>query len=304
MAKEWDKFQATYKKLEPKLKIFDETNADKKSQVFRLAYANCSAGENNISDSMVTAREKGVTGTELKDFLKDKGFQEAINLHNVAVRDMDTGQKDYKTFCTEARTFADEIAALHKDIEKDLKGRKDKSESKKDIEGLRDQLADDWKAVDTVAKRYASGMSPAKENYVANYQKTINALLKKAPEDQANQKDDTELPQLLVDRNIKANFGKAVGMVKRIDDHCATALEESGTDVKLAAPHLKLAVGELGELKKIKDSYDEVVAKYDTDIKNSKDEAQIRKMIAAILTGYADSERKIRGLAATIKKAG
>ena len=304
MAKEWDKFQATYKKLEPKLKIFDETNADKKSQVFRLAYANCSAGENNISDSMVTARENGVTGTELKDFLKDKGFLEAIKLHNVAVRDMDTGQKDYKAFCTEARPFADEIAALHKDIEKDLKGRKDKSESKKDIEGLRDQLADDWKAVDTVAKRYASGMSPAKENYVANYQKTINALLKQAPEDQANQKDDTELPQLLVDRNIKANFGKAVGMVKRIDDHCDTALQESGTDVKLAAPHLKLAVVELGTLKKIKDSYDEVVGKYDADIKNSKDEAKIRKMIAAILNGYADSERKIRGLAATIKKAG
>ena len=73
MAKEWDKFLATYKKLEPKLKIFDETNADKKSQVFRLAYANCSAGENNISDAMVTARENGVTGTEMKDFLKDKG---------------------------------------------------------------------------------------------------------------------------------------------------------------------------------------------------------------------------------------
>ena len=74
--------------------------------------------------------------------------------------------------------------------------------------------------------------------------------------------------------------------------------------MKLAAPHLKLAAVELGALKKLKDSYDEVVAKYDADIKNSKDEAKIRKMIAAILKGYADSERKIRGLAATIKKAG
>ena len=66
---------------------------------------------------MVTARENGVTGTELKDFLKDKGFQEAINLHNVAVRDMDTGQKDYKTFCTEARTFADATSSQTVTIE-------------------------------------------------------------------------------------------------------------------------------------------------------------------------------------------
>jgi len=304
MAKEWDKFQSTYKKIEPKLKIYTEANGAKKSAIFSNAYSNCSVGENNITDSMVTAREKGVTGTELKDFMKDKGFQEAMKLYTLAVNEMDAAQKDYGTFCTEARGVADEVALLHAAIEKDLKGRKDKSESKKDIEGLRDQLAKDWKLLDAVAKRNTKNTSPAKEKYVENYKKTIDELLKEAPEEQQRKKDEAELPQLLVDRNIKSNFSKAIAMVKRIDEHCAAALEASEEDLKAAAPHLKLAVGELSPLKKMNDLYEDVVKRFDADIQNSKDEAKIRKMIGAITKGFADSDRKIRGIATTIKKAG
>ena len=304
MAKEWDKFQATYKKIEPKLKIYTEANGAKKSAILSNAYSNCSVGENNITDSIVTARENGITGNELKGFMKDKGFQEAMKLYTLAVNEMDTAQKDYGAFCAAARGVADEVATLHAAIEKDLKGRKDKSESKKEIEGLRDQLGKDWPLLDAVAKRNTKNTSPAKEKYVENYQKTIDTLLKEAPEEQQRKKDESELPQLLVDRNIKSNFSKAVGMVKRIDEHCAAALEASEEDLKAAAPHLKLAVGELSPLKKLSDSYEEVAKRFDANIQNSKDEAKIRKMIGAITKGFADSDRKIRGIATTIKKAG
>ena len=114
----------------------------------------------------------------------------------------------------------------------------------------------------------------------------------------------TELPQLFVDRNIKSNFTKAVAGAKRVEKACTSAIEAAVGGIEKALPFLKTAKTELEKVKEVNDQYLTAVGKFGKTLDVSKDKDKIEKMIAAIAKAYETAERKFRGAATTIKKAG
>jgi hypothetical protein len=303
MAKEWDKFQADYKKLAPKIKKYSTAEAAGYSKRVSLANANCTEGQNYIADCMVTARKNGVTGSGLNDFVKDKGFKDALGVFDKSVSNLQAAMRALSTFSDEAGAVAAEVGKLHAAIAKDLKSRKDNSASKKDIQALMDQTEDDQKDLIKASKTYDAKMNPSLLNYAGSFQKIVAAILKQAPAEQAAKKEAEEVPMLFVDRNIKKNRNVAIMRLKQISEHCDEAfkLAEASKD---AMPALKKGAAVLKELKDLNDSYNLAVTKYKDDLNNSKDKAKIVKMIADIGKSYAAGERTLRGMMATIKKAG
>jgi Asp-tRNA(Asn)/Glu-tRNA(Gln) amidotransferase C subunit len=288
MAKEWEKFQSDYKKIKPAI---DKHTAAAVSAVYKrvtLADANMSEGEANLAESTVTARANGVTGTSLPDFMKDKTFSDAKKLLDKAVGQFVGELKALDDFCDQAEKAADQVAALYKAIEKDLKSRKDKSESKKDIEALQATCLTVHGELEKVAA-FKKKPNKYQRDYVANYMKTIDKILKEAPEEQVRKKDATELPQLFVDRNIKLNASKAMALAKKVGDDCNKALEASQADLKAALPHLKTAQLALVQLKKLSDDYAEAEKKFKA---------------ALIHKGLDTAARAFKGVSTTIKKAG
>lgn len=308
MAKEWDKFQADYKKLAPSIKKYAYAEAAAYSVRMRTAHANCSEGETYLSETMVTARKNGVTGSGLNDFIKDKGFKEALGLLDKAANMLTEATRDFEKFCLEAGDVAAEVGKLADAIEKDLKGRKDSSASKKDIEALLAQAADDRKDLLKSSKYYGEKVNGAILNYAKNFQKTVATIMSEAPAAQEKAKDATELPQLFVDRNIKKNFGQAIADGKSIGELCSSAIDKAanaGKDALAAAkPDLTAAAEVLSGLKKLHDDYARATSSFKDALDNSKDKDKIEKMIAAIQTAYEDSDRRFRGTLTTIKKAG
>ena len=136
MAKEWDKFSSDYKKLAPKIEKYSAENASTAKTRINSANTNCGEGERNLADCMVTARKNGVTGDTLVDFMKDKTFAEGYKLLQAATNMMAEELLTMQAFSKEAGEVLADVTKLDAAITKDLKGRKDKSESKKDIEGL------------------------------------------------------------------------------------------------------------------------------------------------------------------------
>ena len=129
MAKEWEKFQPDYKKLKPAI---EKHSASAVSAVYKrlgLADANLSEGESNLAESTVAARKNGVSGTGLPDYMKDKTFAEAKKLLDHAVGQFVEALTELDSFADDADKVASEVGALYQKIEKDLKSRKDKSES-------------------------------------------------------------------------------------------------------------------------------------------------------------------------------
>src|SRR5690348_6070584 len=138
MAKEWEKFDAEYKKIKAKYSKHTKDEASTTAQRLRLANANCSEGESNLKSSLVAARREGVTGSTFADFMKNARFKEAVALLNKAAGALEGEVKRCDEFSQQAEAAVGELNALKAKIEKDLKGRKDSSESKKDIEALQD----------------------------------------------------------------------------------------------------------------------------------------------------------------------
>lgn len=304
MAKEWDKFQTDYEKLKPSITKYAFSEASAYSKRMGTAHANCSQGEQYLAESMVSARKNGVTGSGLSDFVKDNGFKEALGLLDKATSMLTEATRAFESFCLEAGTAAEAVGKLHAAIEKDLKGRKDSSATKQDIQALSEQTVLDQKDLLKCSKYYGEKVNPAILNYAKNYQKTVAAIMKQAPEVQEKAKEATELPQLFVDRNIKKNFAHAVGSAQKISALCDSAMHKAQADLAAATPDLRAALDLLKELKAQNEEYVKAVAKFGDAINDSKDKDKTEKMIEGIAKAYETAERKLRGTMATIKKAG
>jgi len=306
MSKELKKFQDRYKKIAPKLKACTKKTAEGYKKEIYQAFSDARFhGEAIITEALADARDNGITGNKFSDFAKDSGFKDALKLYDKTCAAIEKPQKNLEAFSAEASAVADELARLHIDIEKDLKKRRDKSDSKSDIEELRDQVAKDWKEVSAASKVIESVPKPQLE-YVGNFQKTVEKLVKQAPAEAEKKRDDVMLPQMLVDRNrAKAKSGAAKAL-KDINALCEEAMKKAESSLKDAQPALKKAAEILKVLKKTRDQYDKALehSAKSTVFKNSKDKPKIEADVAAIGAAYDKAERQVRGIATTIKKAG
>lgn len=302
MAKEWDKFQAEYKKFQPGIKTYTPAEASKLKKRVSIALSNAWEGEDYFRESLAKARENGVSSEKLADFQKDKDFKDGLSAWKKA-SDLHKAEVDAMiAFCDAAGALHSNMARLLDSIDKDLKKRGKSSESKKDIEGLRDNLAKEVKEVGK-ASQYLGQLNPAQKLYSANFKKAFDRILKEKPDSHAGKKDATELPQLLVDRNRKRSAAQVAQLSKAISARCDSAIDKAAEDLKSAVTDLKAAAASIKDLKKINDSYQAVKKKFPDAIEESKDKKAILDLIKKFDSIYVASERKLRGTTVTIKKA-
>lgn len=304
MSKELAKFQTDYKKIEPKLKDYNKKNVgDELKRKVMAAFQNAKFdGEDYLLESCATARDNGVTGNKVQDFMKDKAFADALKVFDKAVGMMKEEQVKLEKFCKGAEAVSGELSKLLTAIEKDLKSRKDKSKTKSDIESMRDQVKADIVEMGKSAKTF-SELPPGQQTYVADFQKSVTRIVSAAPEKAAAKRDATMMPQMLEARNRTHGLGKAVKLYKEIDALCDSAIDKAGTDLKAAQPDLKTAAGKLAELKKHAEQYDKALKVSKSQVDKSKDKDKIIGDVGKIAKAYEAAERKLRGTATTIKKA-
>jgi hypothetical protein len=306
MSKELKKFEDRHKKLASGIKQYTRKNADAlKKQVYSNYLSAKDHGEGLVTEAIADARDNGITGNKFADFAKDSGFKDALKTFNKAVDAVEKPLKELETFTANALQLADSLAVLHGDIVKDLKKRKDKSESKADIENLQAAIEKEHQEVTAAAKVLDSIPKPQRE-YGANFQKVVDKLVKEAPEAAAAKRDAVVLPQMLVDRNRAKGKNGAVKAYRDIKALCDEALVKSETSIKDAQSLVREAATILKKLKSTNDDFDKAlkhVAKSST-FKTSKDKKKIEDDVATIAKAYEQAERQVRGIATTLKKAG
>ncbi|MEX0303940.1 MAG: hypothetical protein AB3N24_16095 [Leisingera sp.] len=302
MAKELEKFKAEHKKLAAGTKKFTTSEGEKLKKRVGISLGNAWEGEDYFRESLAKARKDGVESKKMADLQKNKHFKDGLTTWNKAT---DIHQEELNAmlgFCKDAQAHLTKIQKLLGDIDKDLKKRSKSSSSKKDIESLRDTLAKEAAEVKK-AVQYEGKLNAAQKFYAANFNKTVDKILKESDASHDKKLDATELPQLLVDRNLKKYTTRVGALVKSINGHCVAAIEKAGKDLKAAAPDLKAAAAKFKDLKKINDQYQTAKKKFPGAINDSKD----KKKLLATLKRFNDlttaAERKIRGTTVTIKKA-
>ena len=302
MAKELEKFKAEHKKLAAGTKKFTTAEGDKLKKRIGISLGNAWEGEDYFRESLAKARADGVTSGKMADFQKNKHFKDGMTTWNKSV-DIHQGEVDaMKGFCTEAKAHLVKMNKLASEIEKDLKKRSKTSDSKKDIEALQGALAKEIAGVKK-ASEYEGKLNAMQKLYAANFQKNVAKIMKETPDSHDKKKDATELPQLLVDRNLKKYTNQVGALVKAINAHCVAAIDKAGQDLKAAAPDLKAAAAKYKDLKKINDQYQTAKKKFPGAIEDSKDKKKLLATLKKFNDLTAAAERKVRGTTVTIKKA-
>jgi len=303
MAKEWDKFQSDYKKLAPKIAEYSAANASVAKTRINTANTNCGEGKRNLADCMIAARKNGVTGDTLVDFMTDKGLADDYQALKAANNMLADELLKMEAFSKEAALVVADLTKLDAAVTKDLKGRKDKSKSKKDIEALQGKIAEDLKSVKDAAGKWAA-VEPMKKNLPGKFPDTVAKILKQAPDAQENRHDAEMLPMLLVDRNLKSNVSKALTLAKKISDNIAEARDLAADDMVGAAKKIRGSSENFKKLAETNAPYQKLKASSNQDIVISLDKDKIEKAINDIEKAYKLGETKVRGAANTLKKAG
>ncbi|WP_411352901.1 hypothetical protein PNH50_09335 [Leisingera aquaemixtae] len=302
MAKELEKFKAEHKKLAAGTQKFTAAEGEKIKKRIGISLGNAWEGEDYFRESLAKARADGVTSGKLADFQKNKHFKDGMTTWNKAVDIHQEEVSAMTAFCGEAKAHLAKMSKLAADIGKDLKKRSKTSDSKKDIEALQDALDKEMAGVKK-ASEYEGKLNAMQKLYAANFQKNVAKILKEKPDSHDKKKDATELPQLLVDRNLKKYTNQVGLLVKAINAHCGAAIDKAGQDLKAAVPDLKAAAAKFKDLKKINDQYQTVQKKFPRAIEDSKDKKKLLATLKKFNDLTAAAERKLRGTTVTIKKA-
>jgi len=302
MAKEFEKFQAEHKKLLAALKKTTPEEAAKAHKRIGISLGNCWEGEDYLRESLAKMRKEGETSTKLGDLQKNKHFKDGLGTWNTAINMHQKEVDALMGLCGDAKGLQAKLDKLEADITKDLKKRSKSSESKKDIEALHEtvqkQIADLKKAA-----AYEGKLNPAQKLYAKNFKRTLDKILKEDPDAQSKKLDATELPQLLVDRNLKKFKTQVEKLAKSVQTSCAAALDKSQTDLKAAAPDLKAAAADVKKMHAIVAKYQQVRKKFPGAIKDSKDSKKIAAQLDTFDKLLEVSARRVKGTTVTIKKA-
>jgi hypothetical protein len=305
MSKELAKFQAAYKKIEDNIKRCAHDKVKAAADAYSLRAMDVSSvGEDNVRDSLANARDAGVTGNKLADFQKFGGFKDAVATLKKAAVDLEKERVALAALCGDAAKTQAEAEKLLGSISKDLKSRKDKSATKTDIEAMH---ADLGKVVADLKKSSAAygKVQKWRLDYPGQVDTAVAKLLAEAPATQAATRDDNMMPQMLVDRMRKKQLNQVTGALKEVNGAVDDAIAAAGTDLKSAQPHLKKAAGRLADLGKVRDGFKAAIAHADKSgaLNGTKDEAAVRKVMDQMDKAYDAGERRVRGAAATIRKA-
>lgn len=306
MAKQLGVFSEDLKKLDTKYSKLNEKERFGASHRLKQAWAMCSSGEANLRSELVKARKEGASGSKPADFAKHKDVAEAMQLMGVGAKELDQKLADMDAFakaCEEAITAYKTVGAK---IEKDLKSRKDSSETKNDIVALHAAIDQRVQELQKLVKTNQPMIYPAMRGYSAKLTATIAKVIAEAPDVQRAEVDRKEEPEALKDRVRKRALSQCSAGLKAVQTACDAAIEKAGAgDKGGAAAQIKAASTQLLAVQKVSDQYQQLVAKYDKGfLDGSKDRDVVLADVKKMAQCAEAAARLVRGVATTIKKAG
>ena len=330
MAKKWDDHAGAYKKLSGEVTKYGLKAVKPLVADFVNSYRKVERHEGALPDTLVKARENGVTGDNLAAFKKNKVFADAYKMLDKEVDVFWAVQLKIKLLETEALLTANDLKTLSDRIDKDIadheKEQKD-AEAKAKKTGLKEQLAaeiarrelvktakmlrdlqakiaKDGKDLIEAGDLFDKQTDKKMVTYAAKFDKMIEKILDMAPDSKDDDKDgaDPDLPGTLQFKPFSVTVKKAVLAGKAIEKHCAVAVEKGKKDKKQAAPELKAAQTGIEALKKIRIALGKEQKKAMPALRKSPREKEYAKLFTDIEDAFQSAVKVHRTAVMSIAK--
>jgi hypothetical protein len=298
MQKDWDKFQADFKKQKSKFKPVKASDAEKIRKALIDALKQAWDAEDTLREAIAAAAQAGIKGTKPEDFQKDKDFARALDAWKKKSADHKAQIKALESYCKDADKLYADWKKRHDATEKSVKKSKDTPAAKKDINAtLKDSLAalEDLKA----AAEVYSKLKVVEVFYAANEQRTIEALLKK----EAKKAAPKELPKILEPAEGKKNQKVAATMLKKVKDLCKSAQDQAGDAPKKALGDLTKAKKQFEALADMNSGYQAAEKKQKKEIAASDAKADILRAIKAVQQAHKEAQAHLKEAEDRVGKA-
>lgn len=299
MIREWEKFHAEFKKLKSTADRYSDKIAGGYLKQITQSKTACDKAEMELSQAVDEAREGGVTGKTLDDFMKFKDFAAARKKMDTALTGLDDDIKGLSTYCREAQKLSDQIVTLHKALEKDLKARKSVSDGRKETEALLDDIDAQYQRL-MIVVAHKNRPPRASLLYVDLFPKTLAKIIANAPKVGAS--SSPGLPEMFDLSTLKDKVTRALTGSNRAIRACADATDAMPADPVAATKSLKSARDELDKLKTVDRAYREAAVKHHKLIAAAPESAKIEKLMASIAKSLQAAERAVLAAAAVVKK--
>ena len=307
MAKDLDKFKKEYKSLKPKIQKFSLDNGEKLSKVQDLASANCRQGESYLTSMIVEARNKGnVQGDKLADFSQYKGFADGLKLFGKSIKEHSTALDKARAHEAGAKDIYNKVSKLRKEMEKSLLKNKKTADKKaqKEITDIYDEI---FQQEGYLAKsaEVCAGISKEWINYEKNSKNMVLKLLGDAPDYAQNAETAVTFKHELSEKIMTKKTKQCITGAKSAKKLCDDALAVFAKDRSKSKTAIQKAVEIRGKIKDTYEFYADLRKKKDRTISNAekKELARIEKSISLIKEAYVTTERNVRGVSTTLRKA-
>ncbi len=271
MGKELTKFEAEYKKF---AKVRSDCTSVKATQIsirIKAAHSNLIEGFYATAEGVATAQSKGIFGTKIEDYLKEKEVLNALKGVKKLQADLLNEVNDLGDFAQIAKTGTQMLEKLNKSISKDLKSRSKKSDSKPDIEKIQNKVNADIVDLGKVIK-IQRGIPSLYGTPDKEYKMQIDRIMKQSPKELKKGKDDTLLPRKLDTRIIRKYLNTSMARYKSLATHCDSSVKiAGGGDKNGALGHLDTAKKDFVVVEKTYDEYAGIRKNYKDLIADSKD---------------------------------
>jgi hypothetical protein len=277
MAVEIEKFRKTYTGLVKAMKECTFAVGDNSRKRIEVAAGQCGSGENFLLEAANHAVSDGVTQTDLGAMMKHPKVKEAITNLNTATNFLAKRIEEHQAFfgtCLEVKSGLEKLSA---DMAKDLKSRSDKSESKKDIQELKETVDKDVKTVQSAYEK-VMGVHPSYQAQVDDLAKIIKEKLSAPIKNIQYSVDKLERHKFLNAKILNHNRGKVVTLFKVLKQHCDEVTAKAESDLPAARAAMTKAGTTYEELVVLVGEYRTVFAKSEKDIKGNEAEESIIKI--------------------------
>lgn len=270
MASAWEKIEATFKKMQPKIKKLDKAKAEKLLKLTKSALQTAWDDEENFIEALKAARESGLDGKKPADFMSDADFKKSFAALVKSAGQHTKAVKLLQASCVEAKPLGKPLTKLLADIKKDMiKGNKEHVKLQKEV-----------MAVETSATEIANmvGKLTAPELfYGPQIVRVIDKIINKS---KGGPKGDSA--KLIEAKELAKNTKLAGKLTKDLIKICEPVPKLAAKDIKKALNALKLADEPFGKLEALDAAYQKVKKKDSKLIKAAKEKTKIEKSIKQI----------------------
>ena len=298
MAKEWDDFQKSFKKIQQSTKSLKPSEGEKLKKQLIADLNKAWDEETLVRKAIKKAQQNGAKADKLSSLLKDQDFSTAYKSWVKATTAHKDRVKALKNYSDSAMKHCEDLKKQYGAVAKSVKQSKEPEAAKKNIKSAMSDAQHHMKMLEQINAIYGTLKLP-ELFYASKEEKTMEVIIKKEAEKNA----PAALPKILEDSGRKKGAKDAKALHRSAMNAFEEAIKDSKINVEFARTDMDKGDAMLASLSKLNNDFQNAQKKQFKEIDKSPNKKDIEDTIKSINAFKLEVEKVKKKATAAVKAA-